>query len=406
MVRGMDEAWLKNLYGIALEPDVVFYLNVPPEELVQRNFAKNSALDYWESGMDLGLSRDMFDSFLKYQTLMQKTFRHLQATYGFTIVDGLRSADAINAELRKKIERRPGGQIKRYDPEPTHLPWQKPMPKQNTSSALTWAAPRSWPASSTHSLDCLGTAKVSTKSQRGAEAVVERIARCVRDAVDEADLTSSRWRGLGIGAPGAVDFAERHASSSPPTWKLEGRAAQEGAGKATGRAGVRGERLQHLPRWASMWPNSKPSRASLVGIFVGTGIGGGLILNGELLRRLQPYRRGNRAHGPGSQRPQMRLRQQGLLRGPGQPHRHLPADQGRRQRRPKDPPHRNARRRPERPAQRRPAQGHPPRRQIRRDASSRTPPSTSASPSPTSSTSSTPKWSSWAAASLKPWPTR
>lgn len=103
MVRGMDETWLKNLYGIALEPDSVFYLNVPPEELVQRSFAKNTALDYWESGMDLGLSRDMFDSFLKYQTAMQQTFRQLQSTYGFTIVDGNRSVDAINAELRKKI---------------------------------------------------------------------------------------------------------------------------------------------------------------------------------------------------------------------------------------------------------------------------------------------------------------
>jgi dTMP kinase len=103
MVRGMDESWLKNLYGIALEPDAVFYLNVPPEELVQRSFAKNTALDYWESGMDLGLSRDMFDSFLKYQTTMQQTFRQLQTTYGFTIVDGNRSADAISAELRKKI---------------------------------------------------------------------------------------------------------------------------------------------------------------------------------------------------------------------------------------------------------------------------------------------------------------
>jgi dTMP kinase len=103
MVRGMDEGWLKNLYGIALEPDAVFYLNVPPEELVQRSFAKNTALDYWESGMDLGLSRDMFDSFMKYQTAMQKTFRYFQATYGFSIVDGRRSVDAINAELRKKI---------------------------------------------------------------------------------------------------------------------------------------------------------------------------------------------------------------------------------------------------------------------------------------------------------------
>jgi len=103
MVRGMDEAWLKNLYGIALEPDAVFYLNVEPQELVQRSFAKNAALDYWESGMDLGLSRDMFDSFLKYQTLMEQNFRRLQVTYGFTIVDGMRSVDEINSELKKKI---------------------------------------------------------------------------------------------------------------------------------------------------------------------------------------------------------------------------------------------------------------------------------------------------------------
>lgn len=103
MVRGMDEAWLKNVYGVALEPDAVFYLNVPPEELMQRNFAKNLSLDYWESGMDIGMSRDMFDSFMHYQREMQKTFRHLQTTYGFTIVDGMRTAEAINAELRKKI---------------------------------------------------------------------------------------------------------------------------------------------------------------------------------------------------------------------------------------------------------------------------------------------------------------
>jgi dTMP kinase len=104
MVRGMDEAWLKNLYSIALVPDAVFYLKVKAEDLVQRNFAKNATLDYWESGMDLGLSRDMFDSFLKYQATMEKTFEQLQATYGFTIVDGHRSVEEINADLQTKIE--------------------------------------------------------------------------------------------------------------------------------------------------------------------------------------------------------------------------------------------------------------------------------------------------------------
>jgi dTMP kinase len=103
LVRGMDEAWLKNLYGIALEPDAVFYLSVEPEELVQRNLAKNATLDYWESGMDLGLSRDVFDSFLKYQTAMQDAFRRLQKIYDFNIVDANRSVDSVNKQLRKEI---------------------------------------------------------------------------------------------------------------------------------------------------------------------------------------------------------------------------------------------------------------------------------------------------------------
>jgi len=103
MVRGMDDAWLKNLYGIAPIPDAVFYLTVEAEELVQRNLSKKATLDYWESGMDLGLSRDVFDSFLQYQTALQNAFRELQKTYGFTIVDANRSVDAVSQELRKKI---------------------------------------------------------------------------------------------------------------------------------------------------------------------------------------------------------------------------------------------------------------------------------------------------------------
>jgi dTMP kinase len=104
LVRGMDEEWLKNLYSIALVPDAVFYLNVSPEELVQRTFQKNQALDFWESGMDVGLSRDMFDSFLKYQTLVEDQFRRLQSIYDFTIINGHRSVDAIFAELQQRIE--------------------------------------------------------------------------------------------------------------------------------------------------------------------------------------------------------------------------------------------------------------------------------------------------------------
>jgi dTMP kinase len=103
MVRGMDEVWLKNLYGIAPVPDAVFYLSVEPNELVQRNLSKTATLDYWESGMDLGLSRDVFDSFLDYQKRMGEAFRQLQKTYHFEIIDANRSVTSVTKELRRKI---------------------------------------------------------------------------------------------------------------------------------------------------------------------------------------------------------------------------------------------------------------------------------------------------------------
>ena len=58
IVRGADRDWVRSLYGIALVPNLVIYLRVSPAQLVERNFRKNAMLDYWEAGMDLGLSRD------------------------------------------------------------------------------------------------------------------------------------------------------------------------------------------------------------------------------------------------------------------------------------------------------------------------------------------------------------
>src|SRR5436853_7331412 len=53
--------------------------------------------------------------------------------------------------------------------------------------------------------DCVGRARVSTKADRGVDEVVGRIARCIREAVDECDLDLKRIKAVGIGAPGAVD---------------------------------------------------------------------------------------------------------------------------------------------------------------------------------------------------------
>ena len=104
VVRGADPRWIERVYGIALVPDAVFYLKVSPRVLVDRNLEKSGQLDYWESGMDVGLARDMFDSFIKYQTLMQAEFKRMQERYGFEVVNGNRSVRGVATDLRGRIE--------------------------------------------------------------------------------------------------------------------------------------------------------------------------------------------------------------------------------------------------------------------------------------------------------------
>jgi dTMP kinase len=75
IVRGMEPDWIQEVYSIALIPDAVFYIAVSPEILVERNLRKHAALDYWESGMDMDRSRNMYDSFIQYQKKIQKQFK-------------------------------------------------------------------------------------------------------------------------------------------------------------------------------------------------------------------------------------------------------------------------------------------------------------------------------------------
>ena len=103
-VRGISVRWSHNLFGFAMKPHLVFYLEVNPTELVHRVFQKNSSLDYYESGADLGLSDNMFESFLIYQGLLAKQFRKMQRKYGLVPINGNRSMIEIHKDLQDKID--------------------------------------------------------------------------------------------------------------------------------------------------------------------------------------------------------------------------------------------------------------------------------------------------------------
>src|SRR6202140_2955705 len=50
-VRGVDRHWLRSLYGFAMGPHLVFYLNVDMKTLIGR-VLESRGMDFWESGMD------------------------------------------------------------------------------------------------------------------------------------------------------------------------------------------------------------------------------------------------------------------------------------------------------------------------------------------------------------------
>src|SRR3954464_4866241 len=117
IVRGVEPAWIRDVYSIALVPDAVFYLTVSPKILVERNLRKHAVLDYWESGMDMHRSSNMYASFIEYQRLIQKEFKTMQELYGFEAINGNRSPRAIQNDLRARVEVVLNGKANHIDEE-------------------------------------------------------------------------------------------------------------------------------------------------------------------------------------------------------------------------------------------------------------------------------------------------
>jgi dTMP kinase len=101
-VRGVDRQWLRNVYGFAIAPHLVFYLNVDVKTLIGR-ILESRGMDFWESGMDLKHGDDIYDSFRTYQSKLLREYQSMGDEFHFRVVDARRSIDRIQEELRRQV---------------------------------------------------------------------------------------------------------------------------------------------------------------------------------------------------------------------------------------------------------------------------------------------------------------
>jgi len=109
IVRGVNPAWIRSLYSVALKPDAVFYLRLGVDQLIPRVIFSRG-FDYWESGMDLFSGHDMYECFCNYQCALLAEFDRLSVEYDFEIVNAAADARTVFAILKDRILNVLGGE--------------------------------------------------------------------------------------------------------------------------------------------------------------------------------------------------------------------------------------------------------------------------------------------------------
>jgi dTMP kinase len=102
IVRGAEPQWIRDVYGFALKPDIVIYLRADVDQLVRR-VVQTTGFNYWESGMDLNLGDDIYDSFCEYQSRLRSVFDSMSGEYGFHVVETASPIEDVSDQIRNCV---------------------------------------------------------------------------------------------------------------------------------------------------------------------------------------------------------------------------------------------------------------------------------------------------------------
>ena len=123
-----------------------------------------------------------------------------------------------------------------------------------------------------------------TRADQGADAVVDRIVRmietCLRETSAATGATRADFLGVGVGAPGPLD-RERGIVLTTPNLGWQNFPLRDVIAERVGLP-VRLDNDANCATMGEWWMGAAKGGRNVVGVTIGTGIGGGLILDGRL----------------------------------------------------------------------------------------------------------------------------
>ena len=112
VARGVSRRWVRNLYRFAIRPDLAFYFRVPLDVAIQRILGGRDAIKYYEAGMDLGLSRDVEESFRIFQGRILDEYEAMAEEMGFRVIDASLSIEEQQQQMRQIVNETIGEHLK------------------------------------------------------------------------------------------------------------------------------------------------------------------------------------------------------------------------------------------------------------------------------------------------------
>ena len=112
VARGVTRQWVRNLYRFAVRPNLAFYFRLPLEVALDRILGGRSAIKYYEAGMDLGLSRDVEESFRIFQGKILDEYDAMAEEVGFHIIDATQSIEEQQQQMRSIVLKHLGASLR------------------------------------------------------------------------------------------------------------------------------------------------------------------------------------------------------------------------------------------------------------------------------------------------------